>query len=293
MPGSAGSNATYDAASNTLSWPLGILAFNSRGTVSFQAQIASTVSVGSSVSNQATLSCAELPVPVASNPAAFIVGAAPAGWWMFHHDAQHSGRSTCNGPSLPRRKWKYATGNMVTSSPAIAADGTIYVGSWDGNLYALNPANGSLKWQYATGNSILSSPAVGPDGTIYLGTEVNRFDALNPAGTLKWQFTTAGGIPNSPTIDGNGIIYIASDDGYLYALNPADGSLRWKAATGSTNNSPAIGPDGTIYIGSLSDNVYALNPADGSLQWQYATGNMILASPGRPGRHRLYRLNGS
>ena len=50
-------------------------------------------------------------------------------------------------------KWSYTTGNAVRSSPAIAADGTIYVGSNDRNLYAINP-NGSLKWAYAVGNSL-------------------------------------------------------------------------------------------------------------------------------------------
>ena len=41
------------------------------------------------------------------------------------------------------------------SSPAIGADGTIYVGSYDDNLYALtdNGTSGSLKWKYATGNA--------------------------------------------------------------------------------------------------------------------------------------------
>ena len=35
-------------------------------------------------------------------------------------------------------KWKYATGEVVRSSPAVGADGTVYVGSDDKNLYALN-----------------------------------------------------------------------------------------------------------------------------------------------------------
>ena len=56
------------------------------------------------------------------------------------------------------------------SSPAIGADGTVYVGSTDNNLYALNPADGSVKWNYPTGNGIWSSPALGADGTIYVGS---------------------------------------------------------------------------------------------------------------------------
>ncbi len=34
-------------------------------------------------------------------------------------------------------KWKFKTGDYVTCSPAIASDGTIYIGSWDNNLYAI------------------------------------------------------------------------------------------------------------------------------------------------------------
>ena len=33
-------------------------------------------------------------------------------------------------------RWTYKTGGTVFSSPAIAPDGTVYVGSADGRLYA-------------------------------------------------------------------------------------------------------------------------------------------------------------
>jgi outer membrane protein assembly factor BamB len=50
------------------------------------------------------------------------------------------------------------SGNYVFSSPTLGADGTIYVGSYDHKLYAINP-NGTLKWSYVTGGSVFSSPA--------------------------------------------------------------------------------------------------------------------------------------
>ena len=58
---------------------------------------------------------------------------------------------------------------VVGSSPAIASDGTIYVGSEDSKLYAINP-NGTLQWAYTTGGSVYSSPALASDGTIYVGS---------------------------------------------------------------------------------------------------------------------------
>ena len=45
----------------------------------------------------------------------------------------------CHGETTPGTlKWSYTTGCDIYSSPAIASDGTIYVGSlWDGKLYAI------------------------------------------------------------------------------------------------------------------------------------------------------------
>ena len=66
----------------------------------------------------------------------------------------------------------------MNSSPAVGADGTIYVGSDDDNLYALNP-NGTLKWKFSTGNWGVS-PAVGTDGTLYFGSLDYNLYAVGP-----------------------------------------------------------------------------------------------------------------
>ena len=76
-----------------------------------------------------------------------------------------------------------------SSSPAVGADGTIYVGSDDGNLYAVNP-DGSQKWKWFETSfpySVRSSPAVGADGTIYVGSDVVLY-AVNLDGSQKWKF---------------------------------------------------------------------------------------------------------
>jgi len=88
-------------------------------------------------------------------------------WPMSGHDLQHTRRSEYSGPASPREKWTFVTGGYVGSSPAIGADGTIYIGSRDTNVYAINP-DGSKKWEFATGGDVKSSPAIGADGTIYV-----------------------------------------------------------------------------------------------------------------------------
>ena len=55
------------------------------------------------------------------------------------------------------------------SSPAIGSDGTVYVGSWDSKLYAINGKSGVKLWEFETGDGVFSSPAIGSDGTVYVG----------------------------------------------------------------------------------------------------------------------------
>ncbi len=206
-----------------------------------------------------------------------LVGGSP--WPMFRGNAQHTGQSPYVGAQTDSLKWKYQTGDYVDSSPAVGSDGTIYVGSGDGYVYALNP-DSSLKWKYQTeGYWVSSSPALGSDGTIYVGSQDNHVYALNPDGSLKWRYQTGYWVDSSPAVGSDGTIYVGSGDGYVYALNP-DSSLKWKYQTEGywVSSSPALGSDGTIYVGSQDNHVYALNP-DGSLKWRYQTGYWVDSSP--------------
>ena len=174
-------------------------------------------------------------------------------------------------------KWRLQTGGVVRSSPAIGPDGTIYVGSYDNRLYAINPS-GTVKWYYITGSNIPSSPAIAADGTIIFGSSDKKIYALNPDSTLKWSYTTSGEIYSSPTIAPDGTVYCGSNDDYLYALT-ADGVLKWRYPTSrDIQGSPAIAADGTIYFGSLNGILYALNP-DSTLKWSILTNGQIQSSP--------------
>ncbi len=114
-------------------------------------------------------------------------------------------------------KWRYSIESPLSSSTAIVADGTAYIASNDGKLYAINP-NGRLKWNYATESNLYSSPVIGADGTVYIASDDGNLYAINPDGRLKWSYTIGGYLYSSPVIGADGAIYIASDDGKLYAI---------------------------------------------------------------------------
>ena len=66
----------------------------------------------------------------------------------------------------------------MSSSPAIGSDGTVYVGSWDHKVYALDGQSAAKKWEFKTGYYVDSSPAIGSDGTVYVGSGDKKVYAI-------------------------------------------------------------------------------------------------------------------
>jgi outer membrane protein assembly factor BamB len=181
-------------------------------------------------------------------------------------------------------KWKFKTNGEIDSSPVVGPDGTVYVGSDDGNIYAIDPGTGSLKWRFMTGAEIQSSPTVSPDGTIYFGSLDNNFYALKANGSVKWTYNIGDFIFSSPAISSNGrAVYVGASDNTIYAFNASSGTLKWKVATGGKIvSSPAIGNDGledVVYIGSLDRHVYALAADNGQIKWKFPTNTEVYGSP--------------
>ena len=63
-------------------------------------------------------------------------------------------------------------------SPVIGTDGTVYVGSYDNKLYAINGKTGVKLWEFETGGFVSSSPAIRSDGTVYVGSSDKKLYAI-------------------------------------------------------------------------------------------------------------------
>ena len=213
---------------------------------------------------------------------------------MFRGNPQHTGVYDAGPAQFSKVKWTFHTNGMLISSPAIV-DQTVFIGSSDGNLYAIDSESGAAKWKFETKSRIPSSPAVS-GGTVFFEAYDGNFYAVDEAtGKLKWKFKTAGErrfaakhihgvqpvaemMPDpfdcylSSAVVWNGSVYFGSGDGNIYALNAASGALNWKFKTGDVvHASPALS-DGTLYIGSWDSNFYALDAATGKEKWRFKTG---------------------
>ncbi len=97
---------------------------------------------------------------------------------MFRGNLAHTGVYDAVGvPKLTGLKWKFHTGGLILSSPAIA-NGLAYVGSTDGNLYAVDLNSGAMKWKFETKARVVSSPAVA-GGLIYFSSYDGWFYAVD------------------------------------------------------------------------------------------------------------------
>ncbi|PVX23514.1 MAG: hypothetical protein CW691_10420, partial [Candidatus Bathyarchaeum sp.] len=198
-------------------------------------------------------------------------------WWTsFHHDQANTGYSTSTGPLTNQTSWTYTIGDIVTSSPAVA-DGVVYIGSWDNNIYAINANDGTKIWNYTTENNVFSSPTV-VDGVVYVGSWDANVYALNATtGTKIWNYTTGNGVTSSPAV-ANGVVYIGSKDDKVYALNATTGTSIWNYTTGNdVTSSPAVA-NNIVYVGSNDYKLYALNATTGTQIWNYPTGGYVASA---------------
>src|SRR5260370_36616942 len=111
---------------------------------------------------------------------------------MFRGNLQHTGIYGGAGiEKFSQIKWKFHTTGRVIASSAVAG-GTVYVGSTDGSLYALDLDTGTPKWKFNTKARITSSPAVS-GGIVYFESYDGKFYALDAiSGQKKWEFQTGG-----------------------------------------------------------------------------------------------------
>jgi outer membrane protein assembly factor BamB len=113
--------------------------------------------------------------PAVSNDVVYICSR----YGMFYDGNVHA-LNACDGTEI----WKVTAGSLIYSSPAIV-DEVLYLGSGDGNVYALDATNGAILSNYTVdataGPTVYSSPAV-VDGVVYIGSCDHRVYAL--AGSL-------------------------------------------------------------------------------------------------------------
>ncbi len=149
--------------------------------------------------------------------------------------------------------WRLPLHADIRAIPAVAADGTIYLGTVGGSFYAVR-GTGRIAWSYKTSEPILQSAVVAHSGTIFVSS-YTRLWAFSPQGALLWSRPLAKPLATPIALDGSDDLYYIDSAGAAWSLNPS-GTKRWMAPGSSTldttASSPAVSQDAVFFNATLS-----------------------------------------
>lgn len=199
------------------------------------------------------------------------------------------GRVAAFGPERGHIIWSRDLPSRAESSPLLHK-GTLYFGSEDGTVYALNAKNGRTRWTYRAGGAVKGGPAFA-DGILYFGDYSGHVHAVRARdGKQVWSVGTngarygfgSGQFYSTPAV-AFGRVYLGNTDGRVYSFAAHSGKLAWATGTGAyVYSSPAVadiphlGP--TVYIGSYDGSFYAFDARSGAKRWSHAVGGRISGS---------------
>jgi outer membrane protein assembly factor BamB len=249
-------------------------------------------------------------------------------WPVFRGDPSRSGQAHLSMEAAPYRHfwtfdlgshtWKYCQGASVWSSNAVGAilDGRmrIFVGSYDHNIYCIDPETGKELWRFTTGCLVKASPAfawVNGEPMLFVASSDRCFYGLNARTgkklwnyeTYSWTYTVGESVAGSPLVvdlDGKSVLYATmwngdrsplrtTQNGDLYAIEAATGQVIWRERitsghlstptffrVGKSKDSPG---KPMLYFGSEDGNLYACDARTGKVVWRVVTEHRIDAAP--------------
>ena len=184
------------------------------------------------------------------------------------------------GQNSKHINWQFKTGDRILSHPVVDGN-TVYFGSLDSSIYALDINSGTKKWSFKTSSPIRSQAVV--KGEILTFKSGNSVYALDPNnGEEIWSYL--GNPVDKVQLDywdyhsGSPAIYRSSvffgfQNGRVLGFDLQTGKIAYEIKR--ENSAPVLSgliiENGILYFGDWNGIVYAYNLDDDKLAWQKAT----------------------
>jgi outer membrane protein assembly factor BamB len=180
-----------------------------------------------------------------------------------------------------RVRWQRRIGPSE-SSPLVSGR-RVYVGDWNGKVYAFGALKGGPAWVFTTGGQVKGALAL-TSGRLYVGSYDSHVYALDArTGRLIWRAAaqqrlgSRGTFYSTPAV-AYGRVYIGSTDHKVYSFGAASGELRWSHGTGNyVYASPAVWQR-RVLVGSYDGIFYCFDAATGDIRWRYRANGPISGS---------------
>lgn len=172
--------------------------------------------------------------------------------------------------------WSFKTGGPVHATPAFDND-KLFVGSFDGYVYALNAADGSQLWKFKTvghrffpKGEVQGSPTAF-NGQVFVGARDYNVYALDQEkGFSLWNKSYPRGWMLVNTVQDSVLYMAGADERFILSLNPTYGRELWRQTTEMlTFGKPAF-TENIIYTGTTIGKLYARNIKTGEKTWSFS-----------------------
>ena len=208
-------------------------------------------------------------------------------WAWVHFHGGHGVEKRADVLPPLKLRWSQRLKNAGPIPGGATIDGSsVYVADRNGNLYALDLANGRPRWIYTNPDGFESKPLVwenlviiGDTGAVDTGATVHAVAA--DSGNPIWTYHMWAGTHCTVGVSGQTAL-LGDDEGDIYALDARTGDKLWMGqALDRINSAPAIGPGDTplAYFAGCDFFIRALDVRDG--QQRFAV-NVEAVCPGSP-----------
>jgi outer membrane protein assembly factor BamB len=180
------------------------------------------------------------------------------------------------------KKWSFALGDRAYGAPAVADDGTIFVGSDKKAFFAITPAGAQIYKLEVDGEADVS-PLLTPDGRVVLAAG-NTVYEVRKGGDVGERFRASKKVYSAPTWMPDGRVAFGAQDDKLYVLTKTF-SLAFAVDLGAdVDCSPAALDDGSLVVGTDGGEVVRIDPS-GTIAWRtklngYVRGGVTITRSG-------------
>ena len=176
--------------------------------------------------------------------------------------------AAATGQLSPAAAWSspFATREKIWSTPTASGE-TLFIGSFDKNMYAINISDGTEKWHFQTEGAIINTPII-KDGVVYFGSFDRYFYAVNAqTGQLVWKSQEPAGkwFWANPVLVGS-TIYAPNIDGKIYTFDISNGNMTTMDISASPISSSPVLIGSQLIVAAENGKVWSIDTTKNSFK---------------------------
>ncbi len=200
----------------------------------------------------------------------------PLNWFADDEGEQPAELQEISAEVELARRWSVRIGNGQGGqynelTPAVE-QGRVFVASEDGEIYAINIADGDTVWRVRSRETITGGVGAG-NGLVMVGTEDAEVIVYNQDdGSERWRSPVTSEVLSPPQTNGDVVVLQTVDD-KLIALDAETGERRWIYETTLPvltlrGTSTPVFVDGAVVAGFSNGILVSVNADDGIWRWE-------------------------